>query len=150
MFCWHVFGNICGGFRGISPFLGNFAGFRGSMTARNIRSPDYITNIFCQFLGPLLYWGPLYTHAQISGCQGPVRVKFQQQVYLALEQWHKTPEMVTNNPKMSWKVQQWQRQVQIQLSLSTMATLGTEGFFLSKAPSRILFSILFRVSNHQN
>ena len=30
MFCWHVFGNISGGFRGISRFFGNFAGFRGN------------------------------------------------------------------------------------------------------------------------
>ena len=30
MFCRHVFGNISGGFRGISCFLGNFAGFRGN------------------------------------------------------------------------------------------------------------------------
>ena len=30
MFCRHVFGNISGGFRGISRFLGNFAGFRGN------------------------------------------------------------------------------------------------------------------------
>ena len=29
MFCQHVFGNIFGGFRGISRFFGNFAGFRG-------------------------------------------------------------------------------------------------------------------------
>ena len=28
MFCRHVFGNISGGFRGISRFLGNFAGPR--------------------------------------------------------------------------------------------------------------------------
>ena len=45
MFCRHVFGNISGGFRGISRFLGisrDFAEmpeFRGSATARNIRSP---------------------------------------------------------------------------------------------------------------
>ena len=42
MFCWQVFGNISGGFRGISRFGGNFAEipeFRGSATARNIRSP---------------------------------------------------------------------------------------------------------------
>ena len=46
MFCRHVFGNISGGFRGISGILGNFAGFAeipefcGSATTRNIRSPD--------------------------------------------------------------------------------------------------------------
>ena len=46
MFCRHVFGNISGGFRGISRFLGisrDFAEtpeFRGSATARNIRSPE--------------------------------------------------------------------------------------------------------------
>ena len=28
MFCRHVFGNISGGFRGISCFFGNFAGLR--------------------------------------------------------------------------------------------------------------------------
>ena len=28
MFCWHVFGNISGRFRGILRFFGNFAGFR--------------------------------------------------------------------------------------------------------------------------
>ena len=42
MFCRQVFGNISGGFRGISRFWGNFAEipeFRGSATARNIRSP---------------------------------------------------------------------------------------------------------------
>ena len=42
MFCRHVFGNISGGFRGISRFFGNFAEIpeiRGSATARNIRSP---------------------------------------------------------------------------------------------------------------
>ena len=45
MFCRQVFGNISGGFRGISRFLGisrDFAEipeFRGSATARNIRSP---------------------------------------------------------------------------------------------------------------
>ena len=45
MFCRHVFGNISGGFRGISRFLGisrDFAEipeFRGSATTRNIRSP---------------------------------------------------------------------------------------------------------------
>ena len=46
MFCRHVFGNISGGFRGISRFLGNFAEipeFRGSATARNIRSPVKLT-----------------------------------------------------------------------------------------------------------
>ena len=44
MFCSHVFGNISGGFRGISRFFGNFAEipeFRESATARNIRSPAY-------------------------------------------------------------------------------------------------------------
>ena len=41
MFCRQVFGNISCGFRGISRFWGNFAGFRGSATARNIRSPVY-------------------------------------------------------------------------------------------------------------
>ena len=30
MFCRHIFGNISGGFRGISCFFGNFAGFRGN------------------------------------------------------------------------------------------------------------------------
>ena len=43
MFCRHVFGNFSCGFRGISRFLGNFAEmpeFRGSATARNMRSPD--------------------------------------------------------------------------------------------------------------
>ena len=42
MFCRYVFGNISGGFRGISCFFGNFAKmpeFRGSVTVRNIRSP---------------------------------------------------------------------------------------------------------------
>ena len=44
----NVFGNISGGFRGISRFLGNFAEipeFCGSATARNIRSPVYIMYI---------------------------------------------------------------------------------------------------------
>ena len=42
MFCRQIFRNISGGFRGISRFGGNFAEkpeFRGSATARNIRSP---------------------------------------------------------------------------------------------------------------
>ena len=30
MFCRDVFGNVSGGFRGISRFFGNFAGFRGN------------------------------------------------------------------------------------------------------------------------
>ena len=41
----HVFGNISGGFRCISRFFGNFTKkpeFRGSATARNIRSPDFM------------------------------------------------------------------------------------------------------------
>ena len=47
MFCRHLFGNISGRFCGISRFLGisqDFAEipeFRGSGTARNIRSPAY-------------------------------------------------------------------------------------------------------------
>ena len=55
MFCRHVFGNISGGFRGISRFLGisrDFAEipeFRGSATARNIRSP-----VLVGFILPLL------------------------------------------------------------------------------------------------
>ena len=51
MFCRQVFGNISGGFRGISRFWGNFAEipeFRGSATARNIRSPVQLT--ICQDL----------------------------------------------------------------------------------------------------
>ena len=43
MFCRHVFGNISGGFRGGSHFSWDFAEipeFRGSATARNIRSPE--------------------------------------------------------------------------------------------------------------
>ena len=62
MFCRHVFGNISGGFRGISRFLGNFAGFCRSVTARNIRSPVIIIviikifsykNCIKTFLNPL-------------------------------------------------------------------------------------------------
>ena len=37
MFCRHVFGNISGGFRGISRFLGNFAGFRGNTRISRVR-----------------------------------------------------------------------------------------------------------------
>ena len=37
MFCWHVFGNISGGFRGISRFLGNFAGFRRNTWISRVR-----------------------------------------------------------------------------------------------------------------
>ena len=51
MFCRYVFGNISGGFRGISRFLGGISRdfaeipeFRGSATARNIRSPEYRKN----------------------------------------------------------------------------------------------------------
>ena len=54
MFCRHVFGNFSGGFCGISRFLGNFAEipeFRGSATARNIRSPDLsIVNFFMNLI----------------------------------------------------------------------------------------------------
>ena len=39
MFCRHVFGNISGGFRGISRDFAEIPEFRGSATARNIRSP---------------------------------------------------------------------------------------------------------------
>ena len=52
MFCRRVFGNISGGFRGISRFLGisrDFAEipeFRGSATARIIRSP--VNRIICE------------------------------------------------------------------------------------------------------
>ena len=37
MFCRHVFGNISCGFRGISRFLGNFAGFRGNTWISRVR-----------------------------------------------------------------------------------------------------------------
>ena len=37
MFCQHVFGNISCGFRGISRFLGNFAGFRGNAWISRVR-----------------------------------------------------------------------------------------------------------------
>ena len=37
MFCRHVFGNISGGFRGISCFWGNFAGFRGNTWISRVR-----------------------------------------------------------------------------------------------------------------
>ena len=37
MFCRHVFGNISGGFRGISCFFGNFAGFRGNTWISRVR-----------------------------------------------------------------------------------------------------------------
>ena len=37
MFCRHVFGNISGGFRGISRFFGNFAGFRGNTRISRVR-----------------------------------------------------------------------------------------------------------------
>ena len=37
MLCRHVFGNISGGFRGISRFLGNFAGFRGNTWISRVR-----------------------------------------------------------------------------------------------------------------
>ena len=40
MFCWYVFGNISGGFRGISHFLGNFAGFRGNTWISRVRDRD--------------------------------------------------------------------------------------------------------------
>ena len=55
MFCRHVFGNISGGFRGILRFLGisrDFAEipeFRGSATARNIRSPDHCIYTFITY-----------------------------------------------------------------------------------------------------
>ena len=41
MFCRHVFGHISGGFRGISRDFAEIPEFRGSATARNIRSPVY-------------------------------------------------------------------------------------------------------------
>ena len=63
MFCRHVFGNISGGFRGISGILGNFAGFAeipefcGSATTRNIRSPAIMKNEMCDFvLGYIKYF----------------------------------------------------------------------------------------------
>ena len=37
MFCRHVFGNMSGGFRGISRFGGNFAGFRGNTWISQVR-----------------------------------------------------------------------------------------------------------------
>ena len=37
MFCRLVFGNISGGFRGISRFFGNFAGFRGNTWISQVR-----------------------------------------------------------------------------------------------------------------
>ena len=37
MFCRHVFGNISGGFCGISRFFGNFAEFRGSTWILQVR-----------------------------------------------------------------------------------------------------------------
>ena len=37
MSCQHVFGNISGGFRGISCFLGNFAGFHGNTWISRVR-----------------------------------------------------------------------------------------------------------------
>ena len=40
MFCRHVFGNISGGFRGISRFLGNFAGFRGNTRISRVRDHE--------------------------------------------------------------------------------------------------------------
>ena len=50
MFCRHVFGNIFGGFRGISRFFfgisrdfAEIPEFRGSATTRNIRSPEQET-----------------------------------------------------------------------------------------------------------
>ena len=38
MFCRHVFGNISCGFRGISRFFGNFAGFRGNTWISRVRN----------------------------------------------------------------------------------------------------------------
>ena len=37
MFCRYVVGNISGGFRGISRFFGNFAGFRGNTWISRVR-----------------------------------------------------------------------------------------------------------------
>ena len=51
MFCRQVFGNISGGFRvfgGISRDFAEIPEFRGSATARNIRSPVQLT--ICQDL----------------------------------------------------------------------------------------------------
>ena len=39
MFCRRVFGNISDGFRGISRFWGNFAGFRGNTWISRVRNP---------------------------------------------------------------------------------------------------------------
>ena len=55
MFCRHVFGNISGGFRGISRFWGDLAEipeFRGSATARNIRSPAKSINVWKDLFAP--------------------------------------------------------------------------------------------------
>ena len=50
MFCRHVFGNISGGFRGISWDFAKISEFRGSATARNIRSPDIWRGLFMEGL----------------------------------------------------------------------------------------------------
>ena len=50
MFCRHAFGNISGGFRGISCFFGNFAGFRGNFPVQNHWIPVHktmISRVFC-------------------------------------------------------------------------------------------------------
>ena len=50
MFCRHAFGNISGGFRGISRFFGNFAGFRGNFPVQNHWIPVHktmISRVFC-------------------------------------------------------------------------------------------------------
>ena len=49
MFCQHVFGNISGGFRGISRDFAGISEFRGSATARNIRSPDIWRGLLSEF-----------------------------------------------------------------------------------------------------
>ena len=49
MFCRHVFGNISCGFRGISRFLGNFAGFRGNAWISRVRDR-------AKYQKPWLWW----------------------------------------------------------------------------------------------
>ena len=64
MFCRHVFGNISCRFRGISRFLGKFAGFRGNTWISRVRArskyqkPWLLLFHFCAFLSQLseLVW----------------------------------------------------------------------------------------------
>ena len=55
MFCRHVFGNISRGFRGISRFGGNFAGFRGYTWISHVPRPREISEALVIFVVPFVF-----------------------------------------------------------------------------------------------